>query len=287
MRVLSLFSGIGGFDLGLEWAGMTIVGQVEIDDYCNKILEYHWPNVPRWRDIRTTNINDIRERCGAIDLVCGGFPCQDISLAGTGLGLKGARSSLWWEMRRIISDLRPTWVLIENVPALRNRGGDDVLAALEQDSYSCWPCVVGGWTVGAEHRRNRAWIIGLRSDSDCARCHNVGINGLLNGEWAERRDNTDGRSGAGLQAETVGVGPNSNRARHEGMRCPRPRGFAKSPYSSEQWEWEEPRTYKSTVGSSIHGIPQGLAIRAIGNAVIPQVIEAWGRVIMKANARTA
>lgn len=130
MRVVSLFSGIGAHDLGLEWAGMQIVGQVEIDDYCTKILEKHWPNVKRWRDITTVSANDIRRL--KPDLITGGFPCQDVSTAGKQKGIvEGERSGLWREMWRIIRDVRPDWLLIENVPALRVKGADSVLGALE------------------------------------------------------------------------------------------------------------------------------------------------------------
>lgn len=130
LRVVSLFSGIGAHDLGLEWAGMQIVGQVEIDDYCTKILEKHWPNVKRWRDITTVSANDIRRL--KPDLITGGFPCQDVSTAGKQKGIvEGERSGLWREMWRIIRDVRPDWLLIENVPALRVKGADSVLGALE------------------------------------------------------------------------------------------------------------------------------------------------------------
>jgi hypothetical protein len=132
MRVLSLFSGIGAHDLGLEWAGFEIVGQVEIDEFCQKILKKHFPKAKRWTDICAVTANDIRRRCGRIDLITGGFPCQDISTAGKQKGLvEGERSGLWREMWRLIRDLRPDWLLLENVPALRTKGGDNILAALE------------------------------------------------------------------------------------------------------------------------------------------------------------
>ena len=158
MRVLSLFSGIGSHDLGLEWAGMTIVGQVEIDDYCQTILEKHWPKVKRWTDITTVPVAHLRRLKPRI--ITGGFPCQDISVAGKQKGIvEGERSALWWHMWRIIRDVRPRWVLVENVPALRTKGADGVLASLEGLGYTCWPLVVGAWAVGAPHRRNRVWIV--------------------------------------------------------------------------------------------------------------------------------
>lgn len=164
MRVLSLFSGIGAHDLGLEWAGFEIVGQVEIDEFCQKILKKHFPKAKRWTDICAVTANDIRRRCGRIDLITGGFPCQDISTAGKQKGLvEGERSGLWREMWRLIRDLRPDWLLLENVPALRTKGGDNILAALEGLGYSCWPLVVGAVHAGAPHERRRVWIVAYAS----------------------------------------------------------------------------------------------------------------------------
>lgn len=160
MRVLSLFSGIGAHDLGLEWAGMTIVGQVENDEYCTKILEKHWPKVNRWRDIRTVPAKYFRRL--KPDLITGGFPCQDISVAGKQAGIvEGEKSSLWREMWRIIRAVRPDWVLVENVPALRTNGADGVLAALEAIGYACWPLVVGAEHLGAPHKRHRVLIVAV------------------------------------------------------------------------------------------------------------------------------
>ena len=171
MRVLSLFSGIGGLELGLEWAGMETAGQCEFDRYCRNALEKHWPTVPRWIDIRSLTGEWVRNNCGNIDLICGGFPCQDISVAGKGAGITGARSGLWQEMRRVIGEVRPRWVLAENVPALRTRGADEVLGQLEELGYSCWPCVVGAVDVGAYHRRKRVWIVAYSHQQGLERWH--------------------------------------------------------------------------------------------------------------------
>ena len=129
MNVLDLFSGIGGFSLGLERAGFRTVQFVELDPYCRAVLRKHWPNVPQHDDIRTFRPSR------SYDLVCGGFPCQDISAAGRGAGLSGSRSSLWWEMHRVIAEALPPWVVIENVPMLRRRGLDEVLRALMALGY--------------------------------------------------------------------------------------------------------------------------------------------------------
>lgn len=163
MRVLDLFSGIGGFSLGLERAGMRTVGFCEIEPFCRAVLRKHWPHVHQWEDIRELQADDILERVGRPDLICGGFPCQDISCAGKGEGLGGARSGLWWHMFRIVSALHPAWVLAENVPALRTRGSDEVIAALEAEGYTVEPLVVGAEHVGAPHKRHRVWIVAHRA----------------------------------------------------------------------------------------------------------------------------
>lgn len=152
----SLFAGIGGFDLGLERAGMICKWQVELDDYASRVLAKHWPNVPRHDDVRTF---PTAERDWSVDLICGGFPCQDISIAGKGAGLAGERSGLWHEFARIIRTVRPRWVVIENVPALTSRGLGTVLGDLAEIGFDAeWHCLSAS-AVGAPHRRDRIWIV--------------------------------------------------------------------------------------------------------------------------------
>jgi DNA (cytosine-5)-methyltransferase 1 len=157
VRILDLFSGIGGFALGMEMAGFPPpVAFCEIEPFCRQVLAKHWPEVPYHEDVTKLSADAVRP----IDLVCGGFPCQDISCAGKGLGVEhGERSGLWREMFRLIGELMPRWVLVENVPALRTRGADRVIADLETLGYTVWPIVVGAWAVGAPHKRDRAWIV--------------------------------------------------------------------------------------------------------------------------------
>jgi len=159
MRVLDLFSGIGGFSLGLERAGMTTAMFCEIEPYCRRVLAKHWPGVPIHDDIRTLDRMVVAEKAGPVDLVCGGFPCQDISVAGKGAGLGGERSGLWFEYLRLIGEIAPRWVVIENVPALRSRGLDTVLGGLAALGYDAeWHCIPAS-AVGAPHRRDRVWIV--------------------------------------------------------------------------------------------------------------------------------
>lgn len=155
MNVLDLFSGIGSFSLGLERAGMRTIAFCEIEDWCRQHLAYHWPRVPIFSDIRQLTAADV----GPVDLICGGFPCQDISEAGKRVGIDGARSGLWGEMLRLVRELRPDWVIAENVAALRYRGYDRVAADLEEAGYTCRPFVVAALHVGATQERKRAWIV--------------------------------------------------------------------------------------------------------------------------------
>ena len=159
----SLFAGIGGFDLGLERAGMVCKWQVEIDPYARAVLNKHWPEVPKHDDVRTFP----PQGEWGVDVIRGGFPCQDISVAGKGAGLAGARSGLWYEYARIIGELRPRYVIVENVAALLTRGADVVLGTLASLGYDAEWHVIPASAVGAPHRRDRLWIIAFRnSDSE-------------------------------------------------------------------------------------------------------------------------
>src|SRR3990167_9543374 len=192
MRVLDLFSGIGGFSLGLERAGMRTVAFCETDPYCRAVLAKHWPDVPVHGDIRTLdaaavaaygartespnwNGEQIRqgtteinaERCSCnIDLICGGFPCQPFSHAGKRRGAADDRH-LWPEMARVIAEVRPAWVLGENVAGLVRLGLDGVLSDLEDMGYAVWPVVIPACAVGAPHRRDRVWIVAHNESERC------------------------------------------------------------------------------------------------------------------------
>jgi DNA (cytosine-5)-methyltransferase 1 len=159
---LSLFSGIGGMDLGFDRAGMRCVGQVEIDPYCRKVLAKHWPDVPKWDDVRTFT-GDGFERP---DVICGGFPCQDISNAGSGEGLEGGRSGLWFEFSRIIRLVRPKYVVVENVAALLERGIGRVLGDLAGSGFDASWEVLSACAFGASHLRRRLFIVAYANGLD-------------------------------------------------------------------------------------------------------------------------
>jgi DNA (cytosine-5)-methyltransferase 1 len=161
----SLFAGIGGFDLGLERAGMECAWQVEIDGYARRVLERHWPDVRRWDDVRTFPPDPGDD--WRVDVLCGGFPCQDISLAGRQAGIDGERSGLWSEFARIIGVLRPRYVIVENVAALVKRGLSRVIGDLVSLGYDAEWDVISAQSVGAPHIRERLWIVAYANGSRC------------------------------------------------------------------------------------------------------------------------
>jgi DNA (cytosine-5)-methyltransferase 1 len=156
LRVLDLFSGIGGFSLGLErTGGFETVAFCEIDPYCRAVLKKHWPHVPQFEDVTKLHGSDI----GPVDVICGGFPCQDISHAGLRVGIEGARSGLWRDFARLIGELRPRYVIVENVAALNFRGLGRVLGDLAAIGYDAEWHVIPARLLGAPHERERCWII--------------------------------------------------------------------------------------------------------------------------------
>jgi len=167
----SLFSGIGGIDLGLErTGGFKTIWFSEVDNYASEVLRKHWPNVPNYGDIKSIPWRKIRKP----DMLIGGFPCQDISIAGKGAGIKeGTRSGLWSEYAKAIRILRPKLVLIENVPMLANRGLNIVLSDLAKIGYDAEWNIISAASVGAPHKRERLFVIAYPNSS---RCDNRGDN---------------------------------------------------------------------------------------------------------------
>tara|TARA_R100000700_G_C3178959_1_gene155019 strand:- start:269 stop:1051 length:783 start_codon:yes stop_codon:yes gene_type:complete len=164
LNLLDLFSGIGGFSLSAKWAlkdNVKIIGFCEIDEFCQIVLKKKFKRVPVYNDVRELTPRKINYK--RVDIVTGGFPCQDISMAGKGKGIEGERSGLWKEMFRIIRQCKPRWAIIENVSALTHRGLSVVLNDLAQAGYDAeWQCIQAR-EVGAPHKRERIWIVAYPS----------------------------------------------------------------------------------------------------------------------------
>lgn len=179
--VLDLFSGIGGFSLGLErTGGFKTVAFCEIDPFCRQVLAKHWPTTKIYTDIR--EVKNV-----AADVVCGGFPCQDISTAGKQKGLEGDRSGLWFEMLRVIGETMPEWVIVENVANLRSNGLATVLQGLWAVGYDAEWHIIPACAVGAPHKRERIWIIanrdGLRVERTRAELEAAGLDKCGGSNW--------------------------------------------------------------------------------------------------------
>lgn len=256
MNVLSLFAGIGGLDLGLERAGMTVVGQVEIDPFCQRVLAKHWPEVPRHDDVRTAVAWWLGRARPAVDVVCGGFPCQPVSVAGKQLAQADERW-LWPAAWAVIRDLRPRFAIMENVPGLLARGMGDVLGDLAAIGYDAeWDCVPAA-AVGAPHRRDRVFVVAYPSRL----------------RWPAGRNDT----GSAQEPESIDRRVPLAHAHSEWQPQP---GYLpvlgwRRPADCGWWATEP------DVGRVAHGIPNRVdRLRGLGNAVVPQVAEHIGRLVM-------
>jgi DNA (cytosine-5)-methyltransferase 1 len=259
----SLFAGIGGFDLGFERAGIETVWQVEIDRYCRQVLRKNFPRSKRYRDVRRVG----KRNLPWVDVISGGFPCQDISQAGKRAGIEGSRSGLWREMARIIGELRPRFAVVENVAALLGRGMGRVLGDLAEIGYDAeWQCIRAS-DVGAPHRRERIWIV-----ADAAGARRGGRTG--------QEQPVCGR--ASLSARPSGCGDVGD-ATIAGL----PHGtiFAVGePGEDAQLERPDWWTVEPDVGRVAHGIPARVdRLKGLGNAIVPQIAEWIGKRLM-ANA---
>ena len=311
MKVLDLFSGIGGFSLGLEWAGMSTVAFCERDPYCTTILNKHWPDTPVHSDVRNLDGKDYAD---SIDLVAGGFPCQPFSVAGNRRGSDDDRH-LWPEMLRIIQEAKPRWVIGENVFGLINMALDDVQADLEREHYEVRKFVLPAVAVDAHHRRDRIFIIAYK-DPTLAHSHGEGQLqqegferevGRWSGDSGEQGSHVADAHGEGLQRhgqehQLRGFGQEgqaggsgdvayTNGTRGEvgvsGQESWQERHAGESHHQGDQQLRRSPRgewPAEPRVGRVADGIPNRVdRIKGLGNAVVPQLIQAIGELVLAAD----
>lgn len=270
IKFISLFAGIGGLDLGLERAEMECVAQVEIDDFCQKVLTKHWPNVPKFKDVRDVGKHNLP----SADLICGGFPCQPHSYAGKRKGKKDDRN-LWPEYFRIVREVKPRYVIGENVPGLITTMLDEILSDLESIGYTCQTFVIPALAFDANHRRNRVFVIANSESST----RDVSISTRI-----KEKELHIGRNGtAQSMADTErirreGERESRNVARSLGLRS-REGGNEKQSISERLGEiW----AVEPAICRVAHGIPARVdRLRSLGNAVVPQVAEFVGRCIVE------
>lgn len=243
-KVLDLFSGIGGFSLGLErTGGFETVAFCEIDSFCRKVLRKHWPDVRIHKDICKLKSESYKN----VDVICGGFPCQDISLSNIDAqGLEGARSGLWYEYLRLIREIRPKYVIVENVAALLIRGLSSVLGGLAESGYDAeWDCLSASM-FGAPHRRDRIFIIAYTDNRTALPTMEIGQ--AIDAETATKK--------AVLPLRFV--------------NDIRPKGWV-----------SESGFRRVDVGASARMDEYKHRARALGNCVVPQIAEWLGKRIME------
>jgi DNA (cytosine-5)-methyltransferase 1 len=304
LTVGSLFAGIGGFDLGLERAGMQVKWQVDNEPFAQHILNKHWPDVPCYSDIR-----DVRgEEVEPVDILCGGFPCQDISSAGKKVGIDGARSGLWTEYARLVGELRPRYVIVENVAALRKRGLDRVVGDLAALGYDAeWDCIRAA-DVGAPHRRDRLWLVAYPNrdgepphaqHEETRRLSDAAGRGLsdASGESVRqqpRRRGGESRSSEALTgldgkaaslADAQGVGQRESTTQTDtvaaGWEARRVFGSGSERATPAQWGAAAWWAVEPDVGRVADGIPARVdRLKGLGNALVPQIAQWIGERIV-------
>jgi len=260
LKVLDLFSGVGGFSLGLErTGGFETVAFCEIEEYPRKVLKKHWPEVPIYEDIKKLTAERLDASGIECDVITGGFPCQDLSVAGSQKGIHAERSGLWGELCRIISEVRPKYAIVENVTALlsgdRGKWFQRVLGELAEIGYDCqWHCIRAS-DIGAEHRRDRVWIICYPNDKSEPACA-IDDEAQMLQEHGSDSDETQ------LKRRRL-----SSRIQQE---------YANT--SNSRWGKDKPGVDRTS-----NGIPSQMdRLGCLGNAVVPQIPELIGRAILEA-----
>jgi len=263
----SLFSGIGGFELGLERAipNAKTIWQVEQNEFCRKILEQHWADAKIYDDVR----NITKDNVERVDILCGGFPCQDLSIAGKGKGINAEKSGLWWEMHRIINELQPSIAIMENVPAITIRGLGAVLGSLSEIGYDAEWCTIRASDFGAPHRRERWFCISYPSATSDIRWTATNSNGI--GCWSSSNPQREHQHRVHKQWDTEkGQQQRGQWQSRSGTDC-----------DAKQSIWREFPT-QSPVCRRDDGLPNRVdRVKALGNAIVPQCSEWIGHQIVQ------
>ena len=297
----SLFAGIGGLDLGFERAGLTCSWQVEIDDYATRILAKHWPNVRRWDDVKTFPPGD-ELKPWRVDVIAGGFPCQDISFAGKGAGLAGERSGLFFEIIRLARLLEPRAIVLENVAALLARGMGAVLGELASLGFDAeWHCIPAA-AVGAPHIRDRVFLVGYaNSEGEPIVPKHDEASRVQKLVAYSQRDPIRQQPGRGSGANGTGAALAANDGKKQPLantqRISNPQevvaDFHRDPIREQPGGGSGPNgtntalaaitrndwwTTEPPVGRVADGVPFRVdRLRGLGNAIVPQVAEVVGR----------
>jgi DNA (cytosine-5)-methyltransferase 1 len=283
VKVLDLFSGIGGFSLGLERAGMETIAFCEFDEHAQKVLRKHWPDVPIHSDVRSLNGHDYR---GTVDVVTGGFPCQDLSSAGAQSGFGGERSSLYIEMLRVISECRPRFAIFENVTGLltgdSGRWFAKFLYDLAEIGFDAeWHCITAS-DIGAHHHRDRVWVVAYPNEAQLQR---GSISERVQKELAQSHGRSGSRSTSKVLADSMCQRQQGQRESINSQCKEKDSNWetGKSEYErvGQIWEIEPP------VGRVVDGVwdkSYSYRLARLGNSVVPQIPEIIGRAIMEVAA---
>lgn len=313
LKVLDLFSGIGGFSLGLHGAGeFETVGFCEFDNYCQKVLSKNFPSIPIFSDIRTLTKEKLNaNRVTRIDIICGGFPCQPFSNAGKKKGRQDDRD-LWPEMFRVIKETKPTWVIGENVAGFIGMEFTRTKVDLEGIGYRVLPFTIPACAIGAQHRRDRVWIIAhldrskLREQSnEFTECESERFTGYNGEEKPTPNPNNDGyESNSPLQtrdkdtrpgnigygekesssnADSNGLSRKTNASKKEDNQgIGKSNRWTKASFDFGYW-WAN----QSTVGRDIYGFSRELdrnrrfRVKALGNSIVPAIVTIIGKAIIE------
>ena len=287
LRHLDLFSGLGGFSLGLEaTGGFETVAFCDIEKFSRKVLKKHWPDVKQYKDIKEVTYEQIKEDTLApIDIITGGYPCQPFSVAGSQRGEKDKRH-LWPEMFRLVKECKPPWVIGENVSGHIKLGLDTVLQDLESEGYTVRAFSISASSVGANHQRERVWIIAY-ANMENTRQHGRRIESTWNtesigsgtSEETQWSTNSNKINGSGEGATLVGESSDTNSQRLQGRRPEQQlrKDETERPTSWDGW-WE----FEPDVGRVANGIPKRVdRLKGLGNSVVPAIPFIIGQSILE------